>query len=165
MSVKSDLAGAASNCLIIPHENFIGAILGASFRLLGLERSESHGDVYLVEELNHSDNRYEAKAYLLRGLPKKLYDYRIRNLKKLSSKPSFVCSINQYGKKFIVNERPRTVVASATPSPLKGLKLGAMGRRGSPEFQEAFPELPTQGKSIYCSFCSVMDDTSSQTTG
>jgi hypothetical protein len=165
MPVKSGLAGAESNSLTIPYENFIGAILGASFRFLALERSENHGDVYLVEELNHSDNKYEAKAYLLHGIPKKLYDYRIRNLKKLARKPSFACSINQYGKKFIVSKRPGTVATSATPSPSKGLKLGAIGRRGSPEFEEAFPELLKQCKYIYCSFCSITDEISAPTNG
>lgn len=153
MLVKSDQSTPDSDSLLIPYENFMGAILGSSFRFLGLDRSENHGDVYLLEGLNHSDNKYEAKAYILHGIPQKLYKYRIRNLKRLAGNCSFVCSVDQQGRKFVVTRRPKTVPASPTPAP----RLGAMGRRGSPEYQKAFPKLPKPGRPADCSFCVSFD--------
>jgi hypothetical protein len=139
--------------ITIPYENFIGAILGSCFRLFGLLRNESHGDVYAAEDLGLSSHRYEAKAYILRGITSKLYDYRVRNLKRLSAKSSFVYSLDQNGRKFIVNMvegksqgfcRPSSKKLNAS----KGSKLGAIGRRNTPEFDEAFPRLSKPCKSI-----------------
>ncbi|ERF70420.1 hypothetical protein EPUS_04698 [Endocarpon pusillum Z07020] len=153
MLVKPDQSTPESDSLLIPYENFTGAILGSSFRFLGLDRSENHGDVYLLERLSPSDNKYEAKAYILHGIPQKLYKYRIRNLKRLAGNCSFVCSVNQQGRKFVVNRRPKTVPAYPTPPS----QLGAMGRRGTPEFQKAFPKLPKPGRPADCSFCVSFD--------
>ncbi|KAH0542889.1 hypothetical protein FGG08_002749 [Glutinoglossum americanum] len=126
--------------LSIPYENFVGAILGSTFRMLGILRSESHGDVYAVGDLSPSPDRYEAKSYILHGIPQKLYKYRVRNLKKLAAKPLFICSLDQNGRKFVINRLDKKVEGTSKAS--KDSKLGAIGRRNTPEFDEAFPELP-----------------------
>ena len=108
--------------------------------MLGTLRSESHGDVYAVGDLSPSSDRYEAKSYILRGIPQKLYKYRVRNLKKLAAKPLFLCSLDQNGRKFVISRLDKKT--EGTPKVSEGSKLGAIGRRNTPEFDEAFPELP-----------------------
>ena len=133
--------------LVLPYENFIGAILGGTFRILKFLRSENHSDVYAVEDLSSTNIRYEAKAYVLRGVPQRTRDYRIRNLKKLASKPTFIYSFDQLGRKFVINRLEGKGEEAPTTSPQssnnKACKLGAIGRRNTPEFDEAFPKLPT----------------------
>ena len=51
----------------IPSENFNGTMLGQSLRLTRFIRNEAHGDVYAAEDL-FSSNKYEVKAYTLRGI-------------------------------------------------------------------------------------------------
>lgn len=134
----------------IPYENFIGAVLNSSFRIAGLIRNESHGDVYAVEDLSPSSNRYEAKAYILRGVPPSVYKYRIRNLKRIAAKSSFVCSFDQNGRKFVVNRlRQRQ---DETLDPPQHIKHSALERRNILEFDSAFPALPASCESISLNF-------------
>jgi hypothetical protein len=144
--------------LALPYENFVGAVIGASFRIMKFLRSENHGDVYSVEDLSSTTTRYEAKAYTLRGVPEQVRDYRVRNLKKLTSKPSFICSFDQHGMKFVINRLGGKWEGKSTNSPQetneKVSKLGAVGRRNTPEFDEAFPKLPKICKSIFTDFSS-----------
>jgi hypothetical protein len=140
--------------LVIPYENFIGAVFRLSFRVVRFLRSENSGNVYAVEDLSPTSNRYEAKAYTLRGIPEKVRKYRVVNLKRLSQKPSFVCSFDQDGKKFVVNrlgaEKQRCVSGplSSKGSEIQASKLGAIGRRNTREFEQAFPMLPKPSRLI-----------------
>jgi hypothetical protein len=142
--------------LVLPYENFIGAVLGGAFRILKFLRSENHSDVYAVEDLSSTVIRYEAKAYILRGVPRRTRDYCVRNLKKLASEPTFICSFDQLGRKFVINrldekgEEVRTTWPQASNN--KAFKLGAIGRRNTPEFDNAFPKLPTICESIFVYF-------------
>jgi hypothetical protein len=147
---------AAFPDLVLPYESFIGAILGGAFRILKFLRSENHGDVYAVEDLSSTAIRYEAKAYILRDVPRRTRDYRVRNLKKLASQPSFICSFDQLGRKFVINrlegkgeELPKTWSQASND---KAFKLGIIGRRNTPEFDNAFPRLPTICESISTHF-------------
>jgi hypothetical protein len=144
--------------LALPYENFVGAVIGASFRILKFLRSENHGDVYAVEDLSPTANRYEAKAYTLRGLPERTRNYRVRNLKKLTSKPSFICTFDQQGRKFVINRLGEKLeeerITFSQESEINTSNLGAVGRRNTPEFDEAFPKLPTICKSIFANFSS-----------
>jgi hypothetical protein len=147
---------AAFPDLVLPHENFIGAILGGAFQIVKFLRSENHGDVYAVEDLSSTAIRYEAKAYILRGIPRRTRDYRVRNLKKLASKPSFICSFDQLGKKFVINRQEEkgeelpTTWSQASNN--KTFKLGIIGRRNTPEFDNAFPRLSPICESISTHF-------------
>jgi hypothetical protein len=138
--------------LVLPYENFVGAILGASFRVLEFLRSENHGDIYALEDLSSTATRYEAKAYILRGVPQRTRDYRVRNMKKLTLKPSFICSFDQQGRKFVINrlgeEWGEVSTISARQARKSASKIGAIGRRNTPEFDVAFPKLSTICKSI-----------------
>lgn len=96
--------------------NLIGASLGSAFRILGFLRSENHGYVYALDDAVTNSKEYEAKAYTLRGIPKKVYEYRVRNLKKIAAKHSFVCSIDEHGYKFIVSRVEEGWPAASTAS-------------------------------------------------
>ena len=80
---------------LIPYENYIGAILGGQFQLGPLVRQEPDGNVYLVESLNRSTLKLEAKAYTLAELSQS----QRKATKKLRQQ---ICSIDQAGKKFVV---------------------------------------------------------------
>ena len=129
----------------IPYENFIGTMLGQSIRLLGLLRHESHGDVYAAEHLSEQ-LKYEVKAYKIRGVSEKDREYRIRNLKRLSCKPSFVGSLEQSGMKWVISyceplEGPKLLLKYRGPNPRNWAKYAtefpslAQGVKKSP-FQE-----------------------------
>lgn len=85
------------------HLNLIGAILGGIFRILKFLRSEPHGEVFAVEDVVPSITIYEAKAYTLKKLPPATYKYRVRNIKRLSTRSSFEGTFDHEGRKFIVN--------------------------------------------------------------
>ena len=131
----------------VPYENWIGAVLASTFRVIQFLRNEGHGDVYAVEELSGGQARYEAKAFVLRQvLDKKEYKYRIRNLTRLAAKASFVCSFDHNGRKFVVNTTGMKEDASSAPSSrtateIRNYNLGAIGRRGTVDYHEAFPKL------------------------
>ncbi|OCL03457.1 hypothetical protein AOQ84DRAFT_368356 [Glonium stellatum] len=144
---KADPLISPNPTLSIPYEHFINAVLGGRFRLKGYLREESHGDVYAVEDLSFTGNKYEAKAYTLRGVSKTVYRYRIRNLKRLSSKSSFICSIDQNGEKYIVNqvEPGSNSVSFCTIGCADGARSNKhkrIVRPDSPEFDREFPLLP-----------------------
>ena len=75
---------------MIPYENYIGAILGGQFQLGPLIRQERDGDVYVVDSLNKSTLKLEAKAYRLGELVTSQRELRQR-----------LCSIDQAGKTFV----------------------------------------------------------------
>ena len=130
----------------VPPENFIGSVLGSSFRVLRFVRSEVQGNVYAVEALSGGPIEYEAKAFVLRHISTKEYQYRIRNLKRMSNRASFVCSFDQYGKKFVINRKfeSHPDVNAAALKEVRELvrcQLGGIGRRGTLELKKAFPKL------------------------
>lgn len=129
---------------ILPYENFIGSVLGRSFRISRFIRSETHGNVYAVEGLSPAAFAYQARAYTLRGMPPKIREYRVRNLKKFASKPSFVCSFDQHGKKFVINLVGETKEQFFTTAQSKGTKaceFGTAQQKHTPDYDEAFPKL------------------------
>jgi len=154
--IKRTESEPTTELFTIGYENFTGAMLGHSFRLRCLLRNEPHGDVYAVEDLSASPDRYEAKAYVLRGISEKEYRYRVRNLKRLAMKQTFVCSLDQNGRKFIVNRLDEAAgPVSPDSSRQKADALGAIGRRNTVEFEKAFPKLPTNNsprKPRHCLF-------------
>lgn len=157
---QSTKKGSENFGLLLPYENFIGAVLGGSFRILKFLRSENHGDVYALEDLSSTSTRYEAKAYTLRGLPQNVRAYRVRNLKKLTNKPSFICSFDQNGRKFVINklgergEGEYTTYSRASDT--NASELGRNWRWNSPEFDDAFPKLAAICESTFsCSSSST----------
>ena len=89
------------NHLLAP-ESFVDTILGACLRLKRLLRTESHFDVYDAEYLSDNNQKYEVRAYNLRGLSPNLRNYRIRNLKRASARSSYIDTLEQGGKKWLV---------------------------------------------------------------
>ena len=82
----------AAPLLLIPYENYIGAILGGHFHLGPLIRQEFEGVVYVVDSLNQSTLKLGAKAYRLGDLVTSRRELRQR-----------LCSIDQAGKTFVVH--------------------------------------------------------------
>ena len=65
-----------------------GEVLGDKFRIGELLQSENHADVYSVTAIHPDEEAgtYEARVYDLQVDLKKLQQYRLRNLKRLSSR-------------------------------------------------------------------------------
>lgn len=66
--------------------SFAGAILDGKFKLEKLLRHDGHADVYSVRAIPPQTTSLEARAYSLEALPQKLRQYRLRNIKRLSSR-------------------------------------------------------------------------------
>ena len=89
------------NHLLAP-ESFVDTILGACLRLKRLLRKEPHYEVYAADSLSDGNQKYEVRAYDLRGLSLKVRNYRIRNLKRASARSSCIGSFEQGGKQWLV---------------------------------------------------------------
>ena len=128
-----------SRKFIIPYENYKGAMLGQSLRLMALLRNEAHGDVYSAEDL--SGSTYEVKAYTLRGVLQREREYRTRNLKKCTSKPGFLGCLERDSKKYMVF-KSQSSCTTAVPEcgPNKDIPI---------DDQKAFPRL-CMSKSVFC---------------
>ncbi|KAK0509952.1 hypothetical protein JMJ35_007346 [Cladonia borealis] len=120
---------------LLAYESFVDTILGACLRLKRLLRTEPHYEVYDAESLSDGNQKYEVRAYNLRGLSPKVRNYKIRNLKRASTRSSYIGSLEQGGKKWLVFADPR---ADLVPEP---------SRDSSPlwstrdEYERAFPVL------------------------
>ena len=99
------------NHLLAP-ESFVDTILGACLRLKRLLRTEPHYEVYDAESLSEGNQKYEVRAYNLRELSIKGRNYRIRNLKRASTRSSYIGSLEQGGKKWLVFDDPRADLVS-----------------------------------------------------
>ena len=87
---------------LLAPESFVDTILGACLRLKRLLRTEAHYEVYDAECLSDKSQKYEVRAYNLRGLSPNVRNYRIRNLKRASARSSYIESLEQRGKKWLV---------------------------------------------------------------
>ena len=63
-----------------------GVILNGQFKLEKLLRHDGHADVYSISATDPQDTCLEARVYSLEGLPRKVRQYRLRNIKRLSSR-------------------------------------------------------------------------------
>jgi len=66
--------------------SLVGASLNGQFKIDNLLRHDSHADVYSVKSVSSDTACHEARAYCLEDIPKKLRQYRLRNIKRLSSR-------------------------------------------------------------------------------
>ena len=89
------------NHLLAP-ESFVDTILGAYLRLKRLLRIEPHYEVYDAESLSDKSQKYGVRAYNLRGLSPKIRNYRLRNLKRASARSSYIDTLEQGGKKWLI---------------------------------------------------------------
>ena len=89
------------NHLLAP-ESFVDTILGACLRLKRLLRTEPHYEVYDAESLSDKSQKYGVRAYNLRGLSPKIRNYRLRNLKRASARSSYIDTLEQGGKKWLI---------------------------------------------------------------
>jgi hypothetical protein len=92
--------------LDIPHESFIGSILGGQFQLQGVRCQDDYLDIYSVT--NPDGLSFEAQAYSLSGLSTKLLQARKRRMKRLHQSKNFVCEIEQAGKRFLIIDLKRS---------------------------------------------------------
>ena len=122
------------NHLLAP-ESFVDTILGACLRLKRLVRAESYCEVYDAESLSDGNQKYEVRAYNLRGLSLKVRQYSIRNLKRASARSSCIGSLDQRGKKWLVFANAR---ADLVPEPFED--CGPLWRTRD-EYERAFPIL------------------------
>ena len=119
----------------LAYESFGDTILGACLRLKRLIRTETHYEVYDAESLSDGNQKYEVRAYNLRGLSLKVRNYRIRNLKRASARSSCIGSLEQGGKKWLVLADPQADLipeSSGACSPLWSTR---------DEYERAFPVL------------------------
>ncbi len=63
-----------------------GLILDGKFKLEKLLRQDGHANVYSASAIPPQTTSFEARAYSLEALPKKLRQYRLRNIKRLASR-------------------------------------------------------------------------------
>ncbi len=127
---------------LIPYEAFIDAILGGCLRLKGLLRTESHYEVYAAESLSDRNQKFEVRAYILRGLAPRERNYRIRNLKRASAHSSFIASLDQVGKKWLVFACCQDRLSSSPPKNHEPFcSTGEIYEREDDE--SAFPTLDT----------------------
>ena len=122
------------NHLLAP-ESFVDTVLGAWLRLKRLLRTETHYEVYDAESLSDRNQKYEVRAYNFRGLSLKIRNYKIRNLKRASTRSSCIGSLEQGGKKWLVFADPRVDLVpepSGDCSPLWSTR---------DEYDRAFPVL------------------------
>jgi len=106
---------------------------------MGHLRTEPHGEVYNIEDLD-SGVSYQAKVYILRGIDRNQRKRRVENPKRVTAQPSFVRSFDYGGKKYCLLEHQRKTKLTLAP------KLGAIGRLNSLEYKAAFPPLPPLSK-------------------
>ena len=124
---------------LINYENYQGAFLGQYLRLQGLIRSETHCDVHKATSIFNEGEIYEARAYTLRGVSSKERMYRVRNLKKRAAQPSFLGSLEQGGRKWLVFSGGFSDLRPVSPElPEKGGKAW----RDRIDFERSFPRLP-----------------------
>lgn len=129
---------------MIPPESYIGAVVGSRFCLKGLIRYEHHGEVYAAEDLFCTNRKYEVKVYKMRELPPKLCNSHREDIRRLSQKGLIVRRVQQNGDEYIIT-RAVSAPVPATKIEIKArAQLGAIGRRNTIEFDQAFPRWPYQ---------------------
>ena len=106
---------------------------------------ENHAEVYAAESLVDSAE-YEAKAFSLdKSLPRKFYESRVRNLKRLQSQKSFICCVTHSGREFVFSRIHGSGEAPGGRSQRPGKSENVTGslrlRRGTSEFEAVFPRL------------------------
>jgi hypothetical protein len=114
-----------------------GEILLYPYRLLSHLRTETFHEVYAVQSLT-TNLLYEAKVYTLRVIHPNQRKRRVENLKRMTVLPSFITSFDWNGKKYCIFE-PEIERRLGVE---RNAKLGAIGRRNSKEYADAFPALP-----------------------
>ena len=137
-------SNAQTNSLnhLIPYEAFIDAIIGCCFRLKGLLRTELHYEVYAAESISDRNQKFEARAYSLRGLTPRERNYRVRNLGRASGHPSCIASLDQVGKKWLVFACCQDGLLSSPPKSHDPFYSTGEGY-GRDDYESAFPSLDT----------------------
>jgi hypothetical protein len=125
--------------------HYQGHILLYPYRLLKHLRSETHHEVYTADSLS-TGCKFEVKVYTLRGIHPNQRRRRVENLKKTTALPSFVTSFDCKRKKYAVFLAEHDCKGTET----RKLKLGAIGRRNTKEYEEAFPKLPEPSGPFFC---------------
>lgn len=106
-SVQHHLQKKKTIRLDIPYESFIGSILGGRFQLQCLRTQQDYLDIYTVTSL--CGRSFEAQSFSLSdSIPEKLLQARKRRMKRLLQSRSFVCEIQQAGKRFLVSDVERS---------------------------------------------------------
>ncbi|KAH7000578.1 hypothetical protein EDB80DRAFT_811819 [Ilyonectria destructans] len=90
----------------VPYESFVGAFLGDSYRLLRLEESVPHADVFLISHLENPTTILRAHAYTLEGLCPQLRQSRKRHIKR--HLVDVLDQIYQNGRLFVILKSSRS---------------------------------------------------------
>ncbi|KAL6399379.1 hypothetical protein AUP68_17927 [Ilyonectria robusta] len=107
----------------VPYESFVGAFLGDYYRLLRLEESAPHADVFLVSPLESPTTILRAHAYTLEGLCPQLRQSRKRYIKR--HLVDVLDQIYQNGRLFVILKssysegQPRTLTRDAKNQQLR----------------------------------------------
>jgi hypothetical protein len=88
----------------VPHESFIGSILGGEYQLQRLRSQEDHLDVYTVT--NRDGQLFEAQAFSFSGgISENLLHARKRRMKRVLQSQNLIDEIEQAGKRFLISKR------------------------------------------------------------
>jgi hypothetical protein len=90
--------------LLIPHKNYLGAVLSSRFVLRQFLRIESHNEIFLVEDLYNPDLRLEARVYEFRGIDHRLRKYRVRHIKRLEGNSNYHYKFIEDGWTFVITK-------------------------------------------------------------
>jgi hypothetical protein len=142
--------GAIDNGLVEFH--YVGEILKYEckyYRVLQHLRTETHGEVYSLEELD-SGLKYEVKVYVLRGTPPNKRNRKVKDLKSATMSPLFMFSFDANAKKYCVflptensGESPDGSLGSSAKVGRKKPQISTINRRNTPQYDTAFPPLPS----------------------
>ena len=112
-----------------------GELLCFPYRLMEHIRTEHHGEVYNLEDMD-SGMTYEVKIYTLRGVDPRQRKNRVNNLKISTAQSSFVRSFDYGAQKYCLFQHPEPSILIPSPQPK------AVDPAKTREYKTAFPELP-----------------------
>jgi hypothetical protein len=98
-------------------------------------RKENHGEFYTVNDLLRPGAHLEAKVYNLKALSRNMYNYRVRDIKRVERHERYVETIRQGGR--------RLVISTAVPEMPDGdMQQDPLLCKGTQHYQLAYPPLP-----------------------
>lgn len=78
-------------------------VLTPSLRIVRQLAITPQYDLFALSSLHDPAKQYTARAYTLRSVSQQEYSYRVRNLKRCSSKPCFLRSLEAEGRKWLIS--------------------------------------------------------------
>jgi hypothetical protein len=121
--------------LVLPYENFVGAFLAPAYRIRRFLRQENHGEVYTVTHFVRPQADFEAKVYNMKALSHNMYNYRVRDIKRLERNVGHIETIRQGGRRIVIS-------AAVLERPDGTTQQDPLRCTGTHDYQLAYPPLP-----------------------